>query len=67
MNYKITPNYKTIEGEVFKLRTISRVIDCLNTIYDMQNEKDCLNHHNEFLYILDFEKLFSKIVGAFFV
>ena len=28
----------------------------------MQNGKDCLNHYNEFVHKLDFEKLFGKIV-----
>ena len=46
---------------------IFRVIDCLNTIYDMQNGMKYLNHYSEFLHILDFETLFWKIVGAFLV
>ena len=34
-------------------------IDCIKLILDMQDEKDYLNHCNEFfLHILDFEKLF---------
>ena len=50
-----------------KLRIMFRVSDCLNTIFYMQNEKDYLNHYNEFLHILDFEKFFEKIVYALLV
>ena len=32
----------------------------MNTIYDMQNEMDCLSHYNEFVHILDFEIVFWK-------
>ena len=35
---------------------IFRVIDCLNTIYDKQNEKDYLYHYSEFLHNQDFEE-----------
>ena len=28
----------------------------------MQNEMDCLNHYNEFEYILNFEIFFKKII-----
>ena len=41
--------------QLIKHLYIFRVIDCLNTIFDMQNEKDCLDHCNKFLRILDFE------------
>ena len=54
-----------------KLRTIFHrlfsVIDCLNTIYDMQNEIEYLNHCNDILQNLDTEKLFWKILYAFLV
>ena len=39
----------------------------INTIYDMQNEKDCLNFYNEFEHIQGFEIVFSKTVGALLV
>ena len=32
----------------------------MNTIDDMQNEKDCLNYYNVFENIRDFEKLDSN-------
>ena len=37
---------------------IFKVIDCPYTIYDMQIGKDYLNHYNEFLHIVHFEKIF---------
>ena len=40
------------------------LIDYQKSIYDMQNEKDYLNHYKKFLHILDFEELFWKIVVA---
>ena len=36
----------------------------INTIYDMQNEIDYLNHCNEFVHNLDFDILIIKNVGA---
>ena len=39
----------------------------INTIYDMQNEKDCLNYYNEFEHIQRFEKLFKKSDDALLV
>ena len=32
----------------------------INTIYDMQNEKDFLNHYNVFEFFFDFEIVFWK-------
>ena len=40
------------------------MIDCLKTIYELNNEKD---YYNEFLQIIDLEKLFWKIVGVILV
>ena len=34
------------------------MFDCIKTIYDMPNEKDCFYHYNEFVHTQDFEKLF---------
>ena len=36
----------------------------MNTIYDMENEKDCLNYYNESEHILCFENFFWKTVEA---
>ena len=35
--------------------------------FDMQNEKDYINHYKEFLRIPDFEIRFHKITGAILV
>ena len=51
-------NFRLLASDKRKHLDICRVIDCLNTIYDMQNEKDYINHYNEFLHNLDFVKLF---------
>ena len=37
-------------------------IPAQSSIYDLQSEKDYLNHYNKFSYIQPFEKLFSKFV-----
>ena len=39
----------------------------INTIYDMQNEKDCLEVYNEFECIQDFEIVFRKSDDAILV
>ena len=39
-------------------KTIIFQITGWSSIHDMQNGKDYLKHYNEFLHILDFEKLF---------
>ena len=63
----LSESIKPFKREIFKLRGIFGVIDCLRTIYDTQDEKCCLNHCNEFLHILDFEILLWKTVGAILV
>ena len=52
---------------IMKLRTIFLVIEYIKFFHDMQEGMDSLNHCNEFLHILDFEKLFLKIVHALMV
>ena len=49
------------------LRVFFRVIDCLNTIYNMQNEKEYFYHYNEPLHIQGLEKVFQKLVHALLV
>ena len=49
------------------LRVFFRVIDCLNTIYDMQNEKEYFYHYNESLHIQGLKKVFQKLVHALLV
>ena len=46
---------------------VFRVIDCLKTFYDRQNEMKYFYHCKKFLHFLDFEKLFQKIVYAILV
>ena len=52
---------------LLKSHTIFRFIDCLNGILYERIEKNYVNHYNRFLYILDFETLFWKIVFALLV
>ena len=58
---------KPFKREFLKLRTVFRVIDSVNTIYELKNEKDHSNHYNEFEHIQDLEELFQKIVYAILV
>ena len=39
----------------------------MNTVYDMENEKDCSNFYNEFVHIQDFEIVFKKSDDALLV
>ena len=50
-----------------KIRTLFRVVDCIKSTYDMQNEKEHLYHYNEFLQVLFSEKTFCKNVYALLV
>ena len=50
---KYTNNYTSI---CIRIRVI--ILYYLNTIYDMQNEKNYLNYCNEFEHIQDFEIVF---------
>ena len=56
-------------GEIFENDQFSQFFskNWLISHLHIQNEKDYLNHYNEFLHMLDFKKLFKKILYAILV
>ena len=53
--------------QIIKLRLLFTVIDCLNTIYGMKDEKDLSYYYNEVLHFQEFVILFRKIIYALLV